>query len=93
MTTRARRSLIDERSSYCPPTSLTDLVKVYRKSEVGDEIEILVDPASKTDPTARRDIETWAKKTGNVVQPRGEKKFVRLVMTVSKKPRNRRSAK
>ncbi|MDG6900660.1 MAG: hypothetical protein JRM80_01665 [Nitrososphaerota archaeon] len=87
MNNKIRKSVVDERRSYCPPTSLTDLVKVYWKSDLGDDIEVMVDPDSKTDPTAQRDIEASARKSGKmVVQSAGEKKFVRLVMKVTKKP-------
>lgn len=71
---------------------MTDLVKEYRKADPGDEIEVLIDSASKTDPTAQEDIEAWAEKSGNaVVQSVGEKKFVRLVVKVTKKKRARKS--
>ncbi len=53
--------IIDARGSACPGP-ITDLVKAYRNSKVGDVLELWA-----TDKGVRADTEAWAKKTGNEI--------------------------
>lgn len=52
---------IDARGMSCPGP-LTNLIKAYRKANVGDVIEVLA-----TDPGFKPDLEAWAKRTGNEI--------------------------
>lgn len=52
---------VDARGLACPGP-LTNLIKAYRKANVGDVIEILA-----TDPGFKPDLEAWAKRTGNEI--------------------------
>ena len=46
------RHVVDARGSFCPGP-ITELIKVYRKAQPGDEIELLAtDPAAKSDVKA-----------------------------------------
>jgi tRNA 2-thiouridine synthesizing protein A len=53
------RTLVDSRGSACPGP-ITDLALAYRRSTVGDVIELWA-----TDPGVRPDVRAWAEKTGN----------------------------
>jgi tRNA 2-thiouridine synthesizing protein A len=53
------RTLIDSRGSSCPGP-ITDLALAYRRSKVGDVIELWA-----TDPGVKPDVQAWASKTGN----------------------------
>ena len=53
------RTLVDSRGSPCPGP-ITDLALAYRKSKVGDVIELWA-----TDPGVKPDVKAWAAKTGN----------------------------
>lgn len=55
------RTLVDSRGSSCPGP-ITDLAMAYRRSKVGDVIELWA-----TDPGVRPDVNAWATKTGNKI--------------------------
>jgi len=76
-----RRITVDSRGIWCPPTPLTDLFRAWRKSEIGDEVELLA-----TEPTIEDDVRAWAKKSGNMVlEVNKEKDYTRLVIRFTKK--------
>jgi len=52
-------TLVDSRGSACPGP-ITDLAMAYRRSKVGDVIELWA-----TDPGVKPDVRAWATKTGN----------------------------
>lgn len=52
---------VDARGMSCPGP-LTNLIKAYRKANVGDVIEVLA-----TDPGFKPDVEAWARRTGNEI--------------------------
>ena len=58
---RAGRTLVDSRGSACPGP-ITDLAMAYRRSKVGDVIELWA-----TDPGVRPDVRAWAERTQNRV--------------------------
>jgi len=53
------RTVVDSRGSACPGP-ITDLSMAYRRSKVGDVIELWA-----TDPGLKADVKAWATKTGN----------------------------
>jgi len=53
--------IIDARGTACPGP-ITDLVKAYRNSKVGDILELWA-----TDKGVKADTDAWAKKTGNEI--------------------------
>jgi tRNA 2-thiouridine synthesizing protein A len=53
--------VIDSRGSACPGP-ITDLIKAYRNSKVGDILELWA-----TDLGVKADTDAWAKKTGNEI--------------------------
>ncbi len=55
------RTLVDSRGSSCPGP-ITDLAIAYRRSKVGDVIELWA-----TDPGVKADVNAWATKTGNQI--------------------------
>lgn len=57
--TTTTHTLVDSRGSTCPGP-ITDLAMAYRRSKVGDVIEIWA-----TDPGVKPDVQAWAAKTGN----------------------------
>ena len=57
--TTEARTLVDSRGSTCPGP-ITDLALAYRRSKVGDVIELWA-----TDPGVKPDVQAWADKTGN----------------------------
>jgi tRNA 2-thiouridine synthesizing protein A len=57
----AARTIVDSRGSACPGP-ITDLAMAYRRSKVGDVIELWA-----TDPSVRPDAQAWAAKTRNEV--------------------------
>ena len=57
--TEVARTLVDSRGSSCPGP-ITDLSLAYRRSKVGDVIELWA-----TDPGVKPDVAAWAAKTGN----------------------------
>lgn len=52
-------TVVDSRGSACPGP-ITDLALAYRRSKVGDVIELWA-----TDPGVKPDVRAWAAKTGN----------------------------
>lgn len=61
MTDAAVVTKVDSRGSACPGP-ITDLAMAYRRSKVGDTIEIWA-----TDPGFKPDVQAWAAKTGNPI--------------------------
>lgn len=59
MASAAPSTLVDSRGSACPGP-ITDLGMAYRRSKVGDTIEVWA-----TDPGFKPDVQAWAEKTGN----------------------------
>ena len=59
--TATGRILIDSTGSPCPGP-ITDLALAYRRSKVGDLLELWA-----TDPGIRTDVRAWAAKTGNEI--------------------------
>ncbi len=53
--------MVDSRGSSCPGP-ITDLAIAYRRSKVGDVIELWA-----TDPGVKADVNAWASKTGNEI--------------------------
>lgn len=58
-TTATPHTLVDSRGSSCPGP-ITDLALAYRRSKVGDVIELWA-----TDPGVKPDVQAWATKTAN----------------------------
>ncbi len=56
------RKIVDSRGTACPGP-ITDLALAYRKSKVGDVIELWA-----TDPGVKADTKAWAEKTGNKIE-------------------------
>lgn len=56
-----KRTLVDSRGSACPGP-ITDLALAYRRSKIGDVIELWA-----TDPGVKADVRAWAAKTRNEV--------------------------
>ncbi len=52
-------TMVDSRGSACPGP-ITDLAMAYRRSKVGDVIELWA-----TDSGVKPDVQAWATKTGN----------------------------
>lgn len=61
MTETTTHTMVDSRGSACPGP-ITDLALAYRRSKVGDVIELLA-----TDPGVKPDVRAWAAKTGNEI--------------------------
>lgn len=61
MTDTTTHTMVDSRGSACPGP-ITDLALAYRRSKVGDVIELWA-----TDPGVKPDVRAWASKTGNEV--------------------------
>jgi tRNA 2-thiouridine synthesizing protein A len=57
----APHTIVDSRGSSCPGPIL-DLALAYRRSKVGDVIELWA-----TDPAVKDDVRTWAEKTKNEI--------------------------
>lgn len=57
----APHTIVDSRGSACPGP-ITDLALAYRRSKVGDIIELWA-----TDPGVKSDVRAWAAKTKNEV--------------------------
>lgn len=75
-----KRTIIDSRGIWCPPTPLTDLFKAWRRAKLGDVIELRA-----SEPTVEADVRAWAKKSGNrVVEVIREKEFTRVVVQIAK---------
>ncbi len=52
--------IVDARGGLSCPGPITELVKAYRNSRVGDVIEVLA-----TDEGFKQDVQAWIRKTGN----------------------------
>ena len=75
-------TVIDSRGTMCPGP-ITDLFRAYRKSNIGDIIELLA-----TDPAAKSDVETWARRSGNeLISITDEKDYVSIQVRVVRKGR------
>ncbi len=61
MTDATAHTMVDSRGSACPGP-ITDLALAYRRSKVGDVIELWA-----TDPGVKPDVRAWAAKTGNEI--------------------------
>jgi len=61
MSEAAPHTVVDSRGSACPGP-ITDLARAYRRSKVGDVIELWA-----TDPGVKGDVRAWAAKTKNEV--------------------------
>ncbi|RDD53765.1 MAG: sulfurtransferase TusA family protein [Candidatus Korarchaeota archaeon NZ13-K] len=71
---------VDARGLTCPGP-LTNLIKAYRKANVGDVIEVLA-----TDPGFKPDLEAWARRTGNeIISVSEEGGTIRALIRVSSK--------
>ena len=82
MAQEIQHKTVDSRGSFCPGP-ITDLFRAYRHSNVGDVIELLA-----TDPAAKSDVESWARKSGNeVLEVVEEKDYLRIVVRIAKKGR------
>ncbi len=53
--------VVDSRGTMCPGP-ITDLFRAFRNSNIGDIIELWA-----TDPAAKSDVQTWARRSGNEV--------------------------
>jgi TusA-related sulfurtransferase len=56
------KKVVDSRGTACPGP-ITDLALAYRKSKIGDVIELWA-----TDPGVKADAKAWAEKTGNKIE-------------------------
>lgn len=59
--TQPAHTLVDSQGSTCPGP-ITDLAMAYRRSKVGDVIELWA-----TDPGVKADTRAWSEKTGNPI--------------------------
>lgn len=64
--TDSSHTVVDSRGSSCPGP-ITDLALAYRRSKVGDIIELWA-----TDPGVKPDVKAWATKTGNRIASMSE---------------------
>lgn len=60
-TPAVQHTLVDSRGSSCPGP-ITDLSMAYRRSKVGDVIELWA-----TDPGVKSDARAWSDRTGNPI--------------------------
>jgi tRNA 2-thiouridine synthesizing protein A len=60
-TPAVQHTLVDSRGSTCPGP-ITDLSMAYRRSKVGDVIELWA-----TDPGVKSDARAWSDRTGNPI--------------------------
>ncbi len=73
--------VVESRGIWCPPTPMTDLYKAWRKSDLGDVIELRA-----SEPNIEADVRAWAKKSGNkVIEVTRERDYTRLLVEVTKK--------
>jgi tRNA 2-thiouridine synthesizing protein A len=54
-------TIVDSRGTACPGP-ITDLARAYRRSKIGDVVELWA-----TDPGVKGDVRAWANKTKNEV--------------------------
>jgi TusA-related sulfurtransferase len=72
-----QHTLVDSRGSSCPGP-ITDLALAYRRSKVGDVIELWA-----TDPGVKPDVRAWAEKTGNrIVAVDEDEEKIRVVIEI-----------
>ncbi|HEX9430507.1 MAG TPA: sulfurtransferase TusA family protein [Candidatus Bathyarchaeia archaeon] len=75
-------TVVDSRGTMCPGP-ITDLFRAYRNSSIGDTIELWA-----TDPAAKSDVQTWAKRSGNeVLGIFDDKGYTRLQVRILRKGR------
>ena len=75
-----KRTIVDSRGIWCPPTPLTDLFKAWRRARLGDVIELRA-----SEPTIGEDVRAWAKKSGNrVIEVVKENNCTRVVVQITK---------
>jgi len=73
--------VVESRGIWCPPTPMTDLYRAWRKSDLGDVIELRA-----SEPNIEADVRAWAKRSGNkVLEVTKEKDYTRLLVKVTKK--------
>lgn len=73
-------TVIDSRGTMCPGP-ITDLFRAFRSSNIGDVLELWA-----TDPAAKSDVQSWAKRSGNeVVSINDEKDYVRIQIRILRK--------
>ena len=78
--TIVKPTIIDSRGTMCPGP-ITDLFRAYRNSAPGDVLELWA-----TDPAAKSDVQTWAKRSGNeLVSINDEKNYVRIQVRILRK--------
>ncbi len=80
-TTQPPRTLVDSRGSSCPGP-ITDLSMAYRRSTVGDVIELWA-----TDPGVKSDARAWSQKTGNPILSLDERADGTIVVIIEIKRR------
>jgi len=74
-------TVVESRGIWCPPTPMTDLYRAWRKSDLGDVIELRAN-----EPTIEADVRSWAKRSGNkVLEVTRERDYTRLLVKVTKK--------
>jgi len=71
---------VDARGLSCPGP-ITELVKAYRNSKMGDVIEVLA-----TDEGFKQDVQAWIRKTGNeLIELREENGEIRALIRIAKR--------
>jgi TusA-related sulfurtransferase len=71
---------VDARGLSCPGP-ITELVKAYRNSKMGDVIEVLA-----TDEGFKQDVQAWIRKTGNeLIELREENGEIRALIRIVKR--------
>lgn len=72
--------LIDSRGAACPGP-ITDLIKAYRNSKVGDILELWA-----TDLGVKADTQAWATRTGNeILETREEPDKIVVKIKINKR--------
>ena len=73
-------TVIDSRGTMCPGP-ITDLFRAFRNANIGDVLELWA-----TDPAAKSDVQSWAKRSGNeVLAINDEKDYVRIQVRILRK--------
>ena len=73
-------TVVDSRGTMCPGP-ITDLFRAYRNANIGDVIELWA-----TDPAAKSDVQSWAKRSGNeVLAMKEENGYVRIQVRILRK--------
>ena len=74
-----KRTIVDSRGIWCPPTPLIDLFKAWGKSNLGDVIELRA-----TEPDIEKDVRAWARKSHNtILEVSHEKDYTKLVIRIA----------